>query len=89
MSDRHEKPVRAGLAIAALLLAAQFKVSMASAQEAILLETIGAVRMAPPDEIQRMDAEQKGFRALEGQRRSATQSVEQMNHPRPVASSGN
>jgi hypothetical protein len=62
MSDRIEKSVVRGLVVMALLLAAPFKGTVALAQEAIVLETIGAVRMAQPDEVRRMNAERETSR---------------------------
>ena len=45
------------IAAALAALAAPFASNPASAQEAIMLETIGAVRMISPEELQRRDAE--------------------------------
>jgi hypothetical protein len=63
MSDRNTKVAVRGLAVAALLLVIPLNVSVASAQEGILLETIGAVRMAQPDEVRRMNGEREASRA--------------------------
>ena len=62
MSDRNTKVAVRGLAVAALL-SSFLEVSVASAQEGILLETIGAVRMAQPDEVRRMNGEREASRA--------------------------
>jgi hypothetical protein len=63
VSDRSEKSAARGLAVAAQLLVIPLNGSLASAQQAILLESIGAVRMAQPDEVQRMNAEREASRA--------------------------
>lgn len=63
MSGQNVKSVVSGLAVAALLSVAPFASPVASAQDAIMLETIGAVRMAQPDEVRRMAAEQQNARA--------------------------
>lgn len=63
MSGRNVKFVMRGVAGAAVLAAAPFASPIASAQEAILLETIGPVRMAQPAEVRRMSAERENFNA--------------------------
>ena len=71
MSARNVKSVVSGLSVAVMLSAS----SAASAQEAIMLETIGAVRMAQPDEIRRMTAEQEQSRTAQAQQGDDTQGV--------------
>ena len=65
--------------LAALLLTAPMAIaplSPASAQEAIMLETLGAVRMAPPEEVKRMTDE-----ALRRQQAEAARSATASRQP--------
>ncbi|MCJ2082014.1 hypothetical protein [Methylobacterium sp. J-090] len=62
MFDRNSKTLMRALALAASWAGGGVAGETASAQEVILLETIGAVRMAPPEEVRRTAAEQASAR---------------------------
>ena len=63
MFGRNRKISVRSLVLATSLTGGFVASEVASAQEAIMLETIGAVRMAPPEEVRRMTAEQASVRS--------------------------
>ena len=56
---RSNSKLASAVLLAASLLALPLGASATAAQEAMMLETIGAVRMAAPAEVQRMNAAQE------------------------------
>lgn len=74
MSGQNRRTVMRAVALAAWLSAGIAAGDAASAQEAIMLETIGAVRLAQPDEVRRMASEQETVRSqAQGQLRHEEQ----------------
>ncbi|GLS46221.1 hypothetical protein [Methylobacterium brachythecii] len=70
MFGRNGKTLVRAATLAASLTGGIAAGSVASAQEAIRLETIGAVRMAQPEEVRRMASEHEAARSVaQGQAR--------------------